>query len=499
MLFETMGQALLKLARNRLRGGSGCNNAPLMARPKTKAFGQRSRLLQRRLYADRKAAIRRCLKDGLQLRNVADRWKRDATVVLAAVTSKPYALKYVDKRLRGCRWLVLQAVLVQGAALRFASHHLRNDNEVVSRAAEQNRHAFVWASDRCKSDRALALQLLGTGVKILEYLSEALRMDHQIVLAAVSKHASAWTSAPLQVRGDKDFILQACLARPTVLQYVEPELMDKELSLQAIKQRVDCACYVPQDHFLDLAFATEACQHSGRAFLQCGPDLRAMKDLALLACSTYGPAIMSASPALRRDRDVVLKAVSQDGRMILHGSDELRSDREVMLAAATQNPDALRMGLPRDSWERDLPFMVELCKRNGSALEYANWALRQHRELVLAAIQNDGRAIEWAGVLRQADKDLTVIAAQNTYLCWNLLKEEHWADPDVLDALPRPQRQRPRPGRVVGRLLRTKRVCFRLTLLNRATALLSGSEARPLGAWKHPRRCSLGPIRLQWR
>jgi hypothetical protein len=389
--------------------------------------------------------------------------------------------------------VVLHAVLLEGAALRFASDDLRNDNIVVSRAAEQNPRSFIYAGDRCKTDRALALTLLNKKVKILNYLSEALKTDQEIVLAAVKAHPSEWTNAPEQMTRSKDLILQACLARPAVLKYVagRPDLMmDKDFWLQAIKQRVDCAEHVPRAYFSDLEFATEACQHSGRAFLHCAPTLRVVKDLAMLACATHGFAIKAASPALQRDRDVILKAVSQDHRVMLHIGDEFRNDREIMLAAATQNCDALSMCHPSCTWTANLPFMVELCSRNGTALKRAQLSLLKSRELVYAAVQSDGRAIDYVGKIRQADPNLAVLAAKNTYLCWNLLNPDHWSNPNVINALLGPQR----------------RLCVRMSRRSvgarqflESLPLPTSTEAQPLGAWHRPGRCPLGSVRLGWR
>ena len=458
-------------------------------------WGRRGRWqLQRHLYAQREAALRRCLNDGLQLKRVPHKWRRDLTVVLAAVTQNPCGLKYADKRLRGCRSVVLHAVQLEGAALRFASDHLRNDSIVVSKAAEQNPCSFIYAGDRCKTDRALALTLLNKKVKILTYLSEVLQTDSEIVLAAVKAHPSELTNAPEQVAFSKDFILQACLARPDVLNYVwgPPELIDdKDLWLQAIKQRVDSARHVPRRWFSDLEFATEACQHSGRAFFYCADTLRAIKDLAMLACTTHGFAIRAAPPELQRDRDVILKAVSQDHKVLLYIGDEFRNDREIMLAAATQDSDALSMcHCCSSSWAADLTFMVELCSRNGSALEKAPWSLLNCRELVYAAVQSDGRAIAYVGKIRQADPNLAVLAAKNTYLCWNLLNPDHWSNPNVINALLGPQR------RLCVRMCR-RSVGARQFL--ESLPLPTSTEAQPLGAWHRPGRCPLGSVRLGWR
>ena len=88
--------------------------------------------------------------------------------------------------------------------------------------------------------------------------------------------------------------------------------------------------------------------------------------------------------ATKEERAALLKAIEEDGPDVLaEADDSLKADREVVLAAV---------------------------KQNGGALRGAAKALQGDREIVLAAVMQDGDALELASEELQQDEELKKIA-----------------------------------------------------------------------------------------
>ena len=55
-------------------------------------------------------------------------------------------------------------------------------------------------------------------------------------------------------------------------------------------------------------------------------------------------------------------------------------------------------------------IVLAAVRQNGRALAWASLELRADKEVVLAAVAEDGRALEWAGPTLRADPDIVLVA-----------------------------------------------------------------------------------------
>ena len=86
------------------------------------------------------------------------------------------------------------------------------------------------------------------------------------------------------------------------------------------------------------------------------------------------------------------------------------SDREMLLAAVQQDGYALRHA--SSELKADREFVLAAVQWNGYALEHASAELQADREVVLAAVQRDGGALRHASAELQADREVVLAAAQ---------------------------------------------------------------------------------------
>ena len=114
-----------------------------------------------------------------------------------------------------------------------------------------------------------------------------------------------------------------------------------------------------------------------------------------------------------------LVAVKADGMALMalkHASPELQADREVVLAAVQQNGEAFHYAA--EELQADREVVLAAVQQYGYysspywVLKYASPELRADRKVVLAAVQQDGRALAHASPELRADRDVVLAAVQ---------------------------------------------------------------------------------------
>ena len=107
-------------------------------------------------------------------------------------------------------------------------------------------------------------------------------------------------------------------------------------------------------------------------------------------------------------------------------------DREVVLAAVEEDGWALKYASAELRADREV--VLTAVKRNGWALDYASVELQADRDVVLAAVKQDGRALEYASVELQADREVVLAAVQQDGYALNYASFELKADREIREA-----------------------------------------------------------------
>jgi len=90
----------------------------------------------------------------------------------------------------------------------------------------------------------------------------------------------------------------------------------------------------------------------------------------------------------------------------------LRADREIVLAAVRQNGYALTYAT--EALKGDREIVLTAVQKDGVALKYATEALKSDRDVVLTAVQQDGDALEHATEALRADPEVVEAAMQKS-------------------------------------------------------------------------------------
>jgi len=112
-----------------------------------------------------------------------------------------------------------------------------------------------------------------------------------------------------------------------------------------------------------------------------------------------------ASAEICYDRNMMLSLVSVHGEFLRFSSPELRNDTEVVYIAA--QTDQFILEKASEDLRRNRDFMMRVMKVDGRSLRHAGGRhIREDKELVLAALSNSARALEYAGDNLKSDYDV---------------------------------------------------------------------------------------------
>ena len=98
----------------------------------------------------------------------------------------------------------------------------------------------------------------------------------------------------------------------------------------------------------------------------------------------------------------------------MFASAAMEDDREVVIAACNQNGQALQYASA--ALQDDREVVLAACKQNGLALQYASVALKDDREVVVEGCNQNGGALRYASVaLLKDDREVVMVAIAQNY------------------------------------------------------------------------------------
>lgn len=180
---------------------------------------------------------------------------------------------------------------------------------------------------------------------------------------------------------------------------------------EAVLQRWSRRLKVPPDEFRgDRDLMLAAVEQCGSALRLAAEELLQDREFILSSMRRNGAALQYASEECRQDREIVLAAATEQGTAVQWACEELRQDQEVMLVAVQHVASALQMAPPKLLW--DWSFLLGAVWLNGAVLEWAPEEFRQDRDFLLAAVQGNGAALQYVPQAFRWDRAFLLAAAQ---------------------------------------------------------------------------------------
>jgi hypothetical protein len=159
------------------------------------------------------------------------------------------------------------------------------------------------------------------------------------------------------------------------------------------------------------------------------PDLAGDKIAVLAAIDARWEAFFSADEGLRRDREVLLAAARRGGARFLQRLSPEAHDRDVVLAAVAEDGAALEHAGP---FRADDVVVLTAVLQSGTALRYADPELQRRYELALAAVRSDGLALRHVPPPLNGSADLMLAAVQSNGLALQYVSDALRDNRDVV-------------------------------------------------------------------
>ena len=418
---------------------------------------RRSRRTHRRRKGHRQQRTRRTLRGGAGDKELATDKVADKASWMERVKKNAYVLRDAPEYIKSDKDIVKAAVAKQTAELDHASDELKKDkpfildliNTCEQASKEESDYSIIYENlgPTLSTDKDIILKLVEHNGWIFSMLLDVqLFMDKEIVIAAVSSYGKILEEVNVKFKIDKDVVKAAVTNDGEALHYASQELQDdKEIVLKAVANTTDRYLLTSVSKRLraDRGIVMAAVLKNGEALEVAPPELQADREIVLAAVSQDGEALRYASPDLQADRDIVMAAVLKNGEALEVAPPELQADREIVLAAITQNMEALRYASPelrvdKDIIQEALDFdntnkRAVLAKmKEGIPLKYICENLRGDRDVVLAAVSHDGRALQLASPELQADKNVVLAAVKHDKEMYLIASEELQRDKDII-------------------------------------------------------------------
>lgn len=136
--------------------------------------------------------------------------------------------------------------------------------------------------------------------------------------------------------------------------------------------------------------------------------------------SVDGRELRNAPEGLREDRLVVLAAVRQRAEALQYAG-SLRADAEVALAAVQRCPAALHFAANALRGSRDFAVRAVVADTTGTLLRFLEPQLREDREVALAAVRRNWRALEHVPVMLRSDEEIVNVATLQSLEAFKLV------------------------------------------------------------------------------
>lgn len=211
--------------------------------------------------------------------------------------------------------------------------------------------------------------------KLEQGAPEAIRADFELMLLAAGRNIDNLKHAHQKLLGSREFMLAAARRNPDALAWVTSKAL-----------------------WADRDFVLGALDFSWRWLQSASVELRSDRDFVVRATARNRWALQCASDDLRADADFVALCLDLGRRQYV--IDHMRGEGRGLCRA-------------RDL-RKDPEIVTAAVNSRGAALEYASAELQADRSIVMQAISNDPMALQWAAPVLKGDRKVVVAALEKS-------------------------------------------------------------------------------------
>ena len=149
--------------------------------------------------------------------------------------------------LRDNKTFATDVVISHKDAFQHAGEQVKNDKPTVIAMLQRFPYKLRDVSSAMQEDSDVVLAAVNANGLALCFAGESLKSNYDIVTAAVNNSPTALHHASINIKQDKKFILTLVRQKPEVLEYLEPEYQNREITLAALKGLINMNEYCNRD------------------------------------------------------------------------------------------------------------------------------------------------------------------------------------------------------------------------------------------------------------
>eukprot|EP00931_Biecheleriopsis_adriatica_P090433 TRINITY_DN64411_c0_g1_i1.p1 TRINITY_DN64411_c0_g1~~TRINITY_DN64411_c0_g1_i1.p1 ORF type:complete len:407 (-),score=100.66 TRINITY_DN64411_c0_g1_i1:115-1335(-) len=247
---------------------------------------------------------------------------------------------------------------------------------------------------RKREGEAVELLLVNTeetpeSAQVIDWIRYA-RKDWQKLCLEEFRSGTSLVKVPAWIWSDRRIIIAAMRSHPFILELADAKVKaDREVVLSGVRIHRSVLKY-------------------------CAGEIAADPKCLLAAIKIDALALEHAAATLRGDPKIVLEAITTKFQAFRFASDSLKRDKDFILAALQSKVDVGIVGYAHSSLLKDKDFVIAAVELDWKVLKIGNPALQpmlSQRDVLLAAVQQDGSALQYAAQELRSDAGVVVAAA----------------------------------------------------------------------------------------
>ena len=287
-------------------------------------------------------------------------------------------------------------------------------------------------------------QTLEKDPSVIQYVKGSIQIKHpEIVESAIRKDGRLIEYVQRTFREKPDLIDTALDTNPLALKYAIGDAITGNFNIvmKAVRKDGENLKYASDALKDNNQIVFEAVKHSDSALQHASLRLRNDDEIVLAAVKRQGHQLMDASGRLQGDRNTVIEAVKNNHSALEFASKELRDDEGIIMTAIeyyTRKSRYITLSLKLLNYAslelRDNKMIVsKAVGLNALELEYASDRLKQEKEIVLAAVKNDGRSLRFVSAPKIIDdQEIAMTAVKNCGWALQYLSKKDKQNPELV-------------------------------------------------------------------
>jgi|GEM_PF-4439127 len=375
-------------------------------------------------------ALKEVSENGLEFEFLSPELQCNKNICLAAIKEKIEAFQFIPAAYKSDPEFCLVAIKYNAHVFAHISEDLKNNEEFRLDAIQINHWVFAYLPRKDQLDKKFCVAALNRNSWVFDLIPREL-LDKEICLVAVKQYSWRFQEIPEVYRSDSDICLAVIASDPNIFISIPDCLKNnKEFCFKALETNSAVFNQLPQAYQKDPTFILVARKKEAMRLFNSGPILADGEGYYNSVANSeryYCAEFRKLDDSIRMDPEVIQAAMKATPKILAYVPEHLRS-KEICLSALSKDKEA-RQHIPDWLKNADREFCLFVYKEltfgqiaagDPLALARAPFYVKQERDICLAAVQNNGLALEFVP-MQLKDYEICKVAIERNWRAFKFI------------------------------------------------------------------------------